>query len=203
MLISLVEWSNLNTDMRKFESSQKDESRAQSADSSKACRNPSRVFNCLWTGSIGSHENLWLVVIRACGLPTTHAGHMKGWARFVSYRMLITKIIHEGSTLVFGVMTTAKWFWCNNLQRSHNVWQSHFCVDCWYAAKRNHVYCSPASFSDCCRKLYFSVQCALLVQTVQFSWIFLSFSLLCCYACLEQWRTQKMFMGGVSFSDRG
>ena len=31
-----MEWSYLNTDVRKFESSQKDESRAQSADSSKA-----------------------------------------------------------------------------------------------------------------------------------------------------------------------
>jgi len=36
LLISPVEWSYLNTDMRKFESSQTDESRAQSADSSKA-----------------------------------------------------------------------------------------------------------------------------------------------------------------------
>ena len=32
--------------MRKFETSQKDESRAQSADSSKAYRKPSRAFNC-------------------------------------------------------------------------------------------------------------------------------------------------------------
>jgi len=36
LLLSLVEWSYLNTDMRKFESSQKHESRAQLADSSKA-----------------------------------------------------------------------------------------------------------------------------------------------------------------------
>jgi len=36
----------LNTDMRKFESSQKDESRAQSADSSKAYGKPSRAFKC-------------------------------------------------------------------------------------------------------------------------------------------------------------
>jgi len=35
----------LNTDMRKFESSQKDDSRAQSADSSKAFRKR-RVFIC-------------------------------------------------------------------------------------------------------------------------------------------------------------
>jgi len=33
----------LNTDMRKFEPSQKDESKAQSADSSKAYRKPSRA----------------------------------------------------------------------------------------------------------------------------------------------------------------
>jgi len=32
--------------MRKFETSQKKESRAQSADSSKAYRKPSRAFNC-------------------------------------------------------------------------------------------------------------------------------------------------------------
>ena len=32
--------------MRKFETSQKEESRAQSADSSKAYRKPSRAFNC-------------------------------------------------------------------------------------------------------------------------------------------------------------
>jgi len=36
LLLSLVEWSYVNTDMRKFESLQKDESRAQSTDSSKA-----------------------------------------------------------------------------------------------------------------------------------------------------------------------
>jgi len=36
MLRSPVEWRHLNTDKRKFKSSQKDESRAQSADSSKA-----------------------------------------------------------------------------------------------------------------------------------------------------------------------
>jgi len=35
-MIVLVEWSSLNADMRKFESSQKDESGAQSAGSSKA-----------------------------------------------------------------------------------------------------------------------------------------------------------------------
>jgi len=32
--------------MRKFETSQKEESSAQSADSSKAYKNPSRAFNC-------------------------------------------------------------------------------------------------------------------------------------------------------------
>jgi len=36
----------LNTDMRKFETSQKEASRAQSADFSKAHKNPSRAFNC-------------------------------------------------------------------------------------------------------------------------------------------------------------
>jgi len=38
LLLSLVVRSYLNTDMRKFESSQKDENRAQWADSSKAYR---------------------------------------------------------------------------------------------------------------------------------------------------------------------
>jgi len=46
LLISPVAWSCFNTDMCKFESSQKDESRAQSADSSKAYRKPSRAFKC-------------------------------------------------------------------------------------------------------------------------------------------------------------
>ena len=46
LLNTPVEWSHLNTDMRKFETSQKEESGAQSADSSKAYRKPSRVFNC-------------------------------------------------------------------------------------------------------------------------------------------------------------
>jgi len=46
LLITPVEWSYLNTDMRKFETSQKEESRAQSADSSKAYRKPSRAFTC-------------------------------------------------------------------------------------------------------------------------------------------------------------
>jgi len=32
--------------MRKFETSQKEENRVQSADSSKACGKPSRAFNC-------------------------------------------------------------------------------------------------------------------------------------------------------------
>jgi len=45
LLLSLVEWSYLDTDMRKFESSQKDESRAWSADSSKAFRKR-RAFYC-------------------------------------------------------------------------------------------------------------------------------------------------------------
>ena len=36
----------MNTDMRKFETSQKEESRAQSVDSSKAYTKPSRAFNC-------------------------------------------------------------------------------------------------------------------------------------------------------------
>ena len=46
LLITPVEWSYLNTDMHKFETSQKEESRAQSADSSKAYRKLSRAFNC-------------------------------------------------------------------------------------------------------------------------------------------------------------
>ena len=46
LLITTVEWSYLNTDMRKYETSQKEESRAQSADSAKAYRKPSRAFNC-------------------------------------------------------------------------------------------------------------------------------------------------------------
>ena len=45
LLITPVEWSYLNTDMRKFETSQK-ESRAQSADFSKAYRKTSGDFNC-------------------------------------------------------------------------------------------------------------------------------------------------------------
>ena len=45
-LLITVERSYLNTDMRKFETLQKQESRAQSADSSKAYRKPSRAFNC-------------------------------------------------------------------------------------------------------------------------------------------------------------
>jgi len=45
LLLSLVETSDLNTNMRKFQSSQKDESRAQSADSSKAYRKR-RAFYC-------------------------------------------------------------------------------------------------------------------------------------------------------------
>ena len=43
VVITPVEWSYLNTDMRKFETSQKEESRAQSTDSSKAYRKPSRA----------------------------------------------------------------------------------------------------------------------------------------------------------------
>ena len=45
-LVITVEWSYLHTDMRKFETSRKEESRAQSADFSKAYRKPSRAFNC-------------------------------------------------------------------------------------------------------------------------------------------------------------
>jgi len=36
----------LNADIRKFETSQKEESRAQSADFSEAYRKPSRAFKC-------------------------------------------------------------------------------------------------------------------------------------------------------------
>ena len=46
LLITPGERSYLNTNMRKFETSQKEESRAQSVDSSKAYRKPSRAFNC-------------------------------------------------------------------------------------------------------------------------------------------------------------
>ena len=51
-----LEWSYLNTDMRKFETSQKEESRAQSADSSKAYRKR-RAFYCIVTdvGVIEKH----------------------------------------------------------------------------------------------------------------------------------------------------
>jgi len=45
LLLSPVEWSYVNTAMRKFESSQKHESRTQPDDSSKAYRKP-RAFNC-------------------------------------------------------------------------------------------------------------------------------------------------------------
>jgi len=44
LLNPIVESTYLNTDMSKFESLQKDVSRAQSADSSKAYRKP-RAFN--------------------------------------------------------------------------------------------------------------------------------------------------------------
>jgi len=46
LLLSLEEWSYFNADMRKFESSHKEESRTQSADSSKAYRKR-RAFYCL------------------------------------------------------------------------------------------------------------------------------------------------------------
>ena len=48
LLISHVESNHLNTDICKIESSQEDESRAQSADFSKAYRK-SRAFSCWWT----------------------------------------------------------------------------------------------------------------------------------------------------------
>ena len=54
LLFSPVEWSYLNTDICKFESPQKDESKAQSADSSKAYRKP-RAF--IW-GIRVTHCNL-------------------------------------------------------------------------------------------------------------------------------------------------
>jgi len=44
LLTPIVEGTCLNIDMRKFESSQKDESKAQSTDSAKAYRKPS-AFN--------------------------------------------------------------------------------------------------------------------------------------------------------------
>jgi len=46
LLVSPGEGTYLNADMFKFESSHEDESKAQSADSSKAYRKPS-AFNCL------------------------------------------------------------------------------------------------------------------------------------------------------------
>jgi len=52
LLISPGERSCLNTDMHKFELLQKEESTAQSADSSKAYRIPSRAFN--WIHSFWS-----------------------------------------------------------------------------------------------------------------------------------------------------
>ena len=52
----MTDFYPLNTDMGKFETSEKEESRAQSADSSKAYRKPSRAFNChfsiSWTFSV-------------------------------------------------------------------------------------------------------------------------------------------------------
>jgi len=57
LLVSPVEWSYLNTDMRKFESLLKDESWGQSADTSKAYRKP-WAFNCTQ-----KHNALALVII--------------------------------------------------------------------------------------------------------------------------------------------
>jgi len=51
VLVSQVKSSYLNTDTYKFESSQKDESRAQSADSSKAYRRPGALI-VSWTCTI-------------------------------------------------------------------------------------------------------------------------------------------------------
>ena len=53
-LLITVEWSYLNTDMRKFETSQKEESRAQSADSSKA-----GVSNSVPSKKILHWANIW------------------------------------------------------------------------------------------------------------------------------------------------
>jgi len=60
--ISPVEWSYLNTDMRKFEPSQKDESKAQSADS-KAYRKPSRAG----VTNLYATESYFMVPINAKG----------------------------------------------------------------------------------------------------------------------------------------
>jgi len=49
--VSHVKRGYLNTDMFKFGSSQQDESRTQSADSTKAYRNP-RAFNCCLTDTL-------------------------------------------------------------------------------------------------------------------------------------------------------
>jgi len=51
LLTQIVESTYLNINMCKFESSQNYESRAQSVDSSKACRKPS-AFNCYCICSI-------------------------------------------------------------------------------------------------------------------------------------------------------
>ena len=65
LLTPIVESTYLNRDMCKFESSQKDESRRQSTDSSKAYRNTS-AFKCLIThlrSSIGNERMTRLALL--------------------------------------------------------------------------------------------------------------------------------------------
>ena len=64
LLTPIVESTYLNRDMRKFESSQKDESRWQSTDSSKAYRNTS-AFKCLAQRFLTFFlpRPLWVIVI--------------------------------------------------------------------------------------------------------------------------------------------
>jgi len=70
-LLIIVEGSYLNTDMRKFETSQK-ESRAQSADSSKAYRKPSRAFKCSLFACFLLFQNRMQLTYRVkrCGVKT-------------------------------------------------------------------------------------------------------------------------------------
>ena len=73
MLLSLVEWSYLNTHMCKFESSQKDESRAQSDDSSTKTYGKPRAFK-LSTHTLATSHDLGklsdqsFIGVRRCAL---------------------------------------------------------------------------------------------------------------------------------------
>jgi len=63
LLLSLAEWSYLNTDMRKFESSQKDEIRGQSADSSKVYRRPRALSVALVSWEFGPGTPRSIIVL--------------------------------------------------------------------------------------------------------------------------------------------